>query len=258
MQTQKFCLFMYITEAFDYFASFIGHSFESWNWHQLYKFLKFMVNFWPISTLEHRTTKWKFWMIWWAIYYIWAVEIPRFRQFFCDFAICGHDLPPSLEKERVSTLRQSVTTFDPSKVAGGTRTSCVSPSPPPVHTPPPSVRAILKETPDADMISAWAMRNCSSRKSSVNRAKTGLIKLGHPLSYIMRPAPGSDLSTCFPSSPPLPMLLNKGISQNESAMICSLLFKKSRIHQKQLQTAAKINKKYPTFIIYRAHECNVL
>ena len=72
----------------------------------------------------------------------------------------------------------------------------------------------------------------------------------------MRPAPGSDLSTCFPSSPPLPMLLNKGI--NESAMIFSFLFKKSRIHQKQLQTIAKINQKYPTFTIYRAHECNVL
>ena len=51
------------------------------------------------------------------------------------------------------------TTFDPSKVAGGTRTSCVLPSPPHVHTPPPSVRAILEETPHVDMISARAMRN---------------------------------------------------------------------------------------------------
>jgi len=83
--------------------------------------------------------------------------------------------------------------------------------------------------------------------------------LNYLVSNLLHPqvlAPGSDLSTCFPSSPPLPMLLNKGI--NESAMIFSLLFKKSRIHQKQLQTIAKINQKYPTFIIYRAHECNVL
>ena len=68
--------------SFWWFCIHHGHSFESWNWHQLYKFLKFMVKFWPISAPEHRTTKWKFWMIWWAIYYIWAVEIPRFRQFF--------------------------------------------------------------------------------------------------------------------------------------------------------------------------------
>ena len=45
MYTKKFCLFMYITEAFIHFASFIGHSFESWNWHQFCKFLKFMVKF---------------------------------------------------------------------------------------------------------------------------------------------------------------------------------------------------------------------
>ena len=63
--------------------------------------------------------------------------------------------------------RYEYTTFDPSKVAG----------PPPVHTPPPSVRTILIETPDADMISAWAMRNSNQEpplsRSSVNRAKTG-------------------------------------------------------------------------------------
>jgi len=91
---------MYITEGFNYFASFIGHSFESWNCHKLYKFLKFMVKFWPISTPEHRTTKWKFWMIWWAIYYIWVVEIPRFRQFFPILPISGivvmKPIPPSL------------------------------------------------------------------------------------------------------------------------------------------------------------------
>ena len=107
MQTDKFCHFMYITEAFDYFASFIGHSFESWNWHSFYKFLKFMVKFCPISAPEHRTTKRKFWMIWWSIYYIWTVEIPRFRQFFAILPTKKNKktktiLPPWLEKERVS------------------------------------------------------------------------------------------------------------------------------------------------------------
>ena len=107
MQTDKFCHIMYITEAFDYFASFIGHSFESWNLHPFYKFLKFMVKFWPISAPEHRTTKRKFWMIWWAIYYIWTVEIPRFRQFFAILPTKKNKktktiLPPWLEKERVS------------------------------------------------------------------------------------------------------------------------------------------------------------
>jgi len=39
----------------------------------------------------------------------------------------------------------------------------------------------------------------------------------------------------------------------------SLLFKKTRIHQKQLmQTIAKFNKKYPKFEIYHGNKCNVL
>ena len=49
-----------------------------------------MVQFSPISTPEHRTS----WMFWWAIHYIWTVEILRFRQFFPILpisSICGHE-----------------------------------------------------------------------------------------------------------------------------------------------------------------------
>ena len=74
-----------------------------------------MVKLSSISTPEHRTTKRKFWMFWWAILYIWTVEIPRFRRMFPILpisSICGHEtntsLPPSFEKEGVSTPRQMV------------------------------------------------------------------------------------------------------------------------------------------------------
>ena len=50
-------------------------------------------------------------MFWWAIYYIWTVEIPRFRQFFrfCQFRAFVVMKPINcFEKEGVSTPQQRV------------------------------------------------------------------------------------------------------------------------------------------------------
>jgi len=162
------------------------------------------------------------------------------------------------------TTSRHVYTFDPSKVAGGTRTSCVSPSPPHVHTPPPSVRAILEETPHADMISARVMRDYN-QKSLGNHvfksAKSTLCRitmwLGATDTSNPQMGPWHVLFIWLLHSEAQPRLDASGVSQIWNWFI-SLLFKKSWINQKQMQTIAKIIKKYSKFIIYRAHNCNVL
>ena len=120
--------------------------------------------------------------------------------------------------------RYEYTTFDPSKVAGGTRTSCVSPSPPPVHTPPPSIRAILIETPDSVMISPWAMRNCPWAMRNCSWAMRNCSSRRNLFTWAERLQDAKlDMLSYTMCSLPLPML-----DKNVRETIFSLLVKKSR------------------------------